>query len=749
MRNTPKKPKKREPLKPAKDQKLFNNLLKATQQFMQGRSFVPLTETELMERLHLHEFHRPIFQEVLKNLIKQGIADVSHGRYSWKKTPSDIVRGVLKVHPRGFGFLKADEPALYPQDIFIPKHLTQNAVDGDTVEVLVNNESISEKGPEGKVIAILSRGRTHLAGIIKEVDKNGDLVAYVPILGMAQQVIVEAEDDIPLHVGDRTVMKVMEWGTKETRTYCKVSHHLGHISDPSCDVHAAIEEYELRADFPTKAIQEAQDLGTQVPLKEIRQREDLRGIECFTIDPDTAKDFDDAISLSTTPQGHYHLGVHIADVSHYVYPGTALDEEAQIRCNSTYFPGYCLPMLPKELSDHLCSLKPQVNRLTVSVLMQFDPQGTLLDHRICRSVIKSAKRFTYREAKEVLDGKKTSSHSKTLQLMVELCGLLKRKRYERGSIEFGIPELVIIVDETGAPQKTDYVVYDITHQLVEEFMLKANEVVATHLSEQGKNLTYRIHEEPTEENLKDFSVLANAFGYKLSEKPTPKEIQQLFDTALSTPYGQYLATSYIRRMRLAQYSPENIGHYGLSLSHYCHFTSPIRRYIDLVIHRILFDESDELEHLEMIAARCSEQERISAKAENSVLLLKKLRLLQRHQKKKPYQEYEAIVTRVKNFGIFFEVPQFMLESYLHVSELEDDYYVYEERTACLRGINIGFTYRAGDKITVILKSVDLITLESKWYLQPEEEPEEIFKKKKRKRKKQKDMQKKFRRKNKR
>ena len=710
------KKKLRKDIKNDKEKKLFNNLLKATHQFMQGRSFVPLTETELMERLHLHEFHRPVLQKVLKDLVKQGTAEVTRGRYSWKKASNDIVKGVLNVHPRGFGFLKPDDSSLYPQDIFIPKHLTQNAVDGDTVEVLINNESISEKGPEGKVIAILSRGRTHLAGIIREVDKQGNLSAYVPMLGMAQRVILETQADLPLRVGDRIVMEVIEWGTKETTTYCKVSHHLGHISDPSCDTRAAIEEYELRGDFPNRAIEEAQNFGKQVSRKDIEGREDLRSIECFTIDPDTAKDFDDAVSLAKDHKGHYHLGVHIADVSHYVQIGTALDEEAQIRCNSTYFPGYCLPMLPKELSDNLCSLKPKVNRLTVSVLMQFDAEGNLLDYRIIRSVIKSAKRFTYREAKEVLDHKKTSPHAKTLALMVELCGLLKRKRYERGSIEFGIPELVIIVDEKGMPQKTDYVVYDITHQLVEEFMLKANEIVATHLSEQGKNLTYRVHDEPTEENLKDFALLASAFGFRLSEKPTPKEIQKLFDEAMSTPYGQYLATSYIRRMRLAMYSPENIGHYGLSLSYYCHFTSPIRRYIDLVIHRILFNEGDDLETLEMIAAHCSEQERISAKAENSVLLLKKLRLLQELRTKDPYRDYEAVVTRVKNFGVFFEVPQFMLESYLHVSELEDDYYVYEEPAIQLRGVRHGRVYHAGDKINVILKEVDFITLESKWYL---------------------------------
>jgi ribonuclease R len=585
---------------------------------------------------------------------------------------------------------------------------------------LVNTESISEKGPEGRVVAITSRARTHLGGTIKQVGKDGSYYAYAPMLGMAQQVIVES--DSTLIVGDRVVLEVIEWGSKDTPTLCRLSQHIGHISDPSCDIPAALEEFELRRDFPVQAITEARAFGKKVPLSEIRNREDLRSITCFTIDPDTAKDFDDAINLTKDSSGHYHLGVHIADVSHYVGPGSALDIEAQMRCNSTYFPGFCLPMLPRELSDNLCSLKANVNRLTVSVLMHLDADGTLVDYRLSRSVIKSCKRFTYKEAKAVLDGKVRSPHLNTLNLMVELCGHLKRKRYERGSIEFGMPELVVIVDEKGMPTKTDYIVYDITHQLVEEFMLKANEVVALHLSKAGKYFTYRIHDEPAEENMKDFSLLASAFGFHLSPTPTPREIQKLFNEAMSTSYGEYLASSYIRRMRLAMYSSDNIGHFGLSLSHYCHFTSPIRRYVDLVVHRTIFNENESKEKIEMIAQKCSEQERISAKAENSILLLKKLRLLEQMLKKEPLKQYEAVVTKVKNFGIYFEILELMMESSLHVSELEDDYYVFDEATVILCGRHHGQVYRCGDKITVMLKQINFITLDSEWTLVPESLP---------------------------
>lgn len=707
------------PQKPArspKEEKLFQNLLRTASQFMSGKGYRPMNASELMLRLHLPPQHMKAFHDVLNTLAGQGHIELTHRGYIWKETHVPTVTGVLRVHPRGFGFLSPEDPTLYPEDIFIPKHLTMNAVDGDTVEVIVNHEGVSEKGPEGRVAAILSRGRTHVAGTVREVTSHGDIYAYVPLLGVSQQVLVEPPSDRKLLVGDRLVMEVLEWGSKEKETICRMSHYIGHISDPGCDIPAAVEEYEIRSEFPSRAVKEAREFGQQVARQEINGREDLRKLECFTIDPDTAKDYDDALSLKVDRKGGFELGVHIADVSHYVRPGTALDKEARLRCNSTYFPGVCIPMLPGELSNNLCSLKEAVNRLTITVFVQFDKEGNQLSYRIARTVIKSAKRFTYREAKAVLDGKKKSKHLDTLKQMVQLCHLLKKKRYERGSIEFSLPEQVVLVDSLGVPKGLDTVEYDITHQMVEEFMLKANEIVATHLSGQGKNLTYRIHDEPSEENLKDFSLLARAFGFDLSEKPTQKEMQKLFDEAVHTPYGQYLASSYIRRMRLAIYSPENIGHYGLGLTHYCHFTSPIRRYVDLVVHRILFGESDDLENLETIAADCSEQERISSKAESSVVLLKKLRYLQVLHEKEPKRQYEAVITRVKPFGFFFEVLDFMLESFLHVSEIGNDFYVFEEGQMRLRGRWEGKAYCAGDKITVMLKEVDFITLESDWHM---------------------------------
>jgi ribonuclease R len=628
---------------------------------------------------------------------------------------SHLVPGLLRVHPRGFGFLVPKEREKYPVDIFIPKQLTKGAVDGDIVEVEINEESISEKGPEGKVINILERGRSHLAGIVVRLLSKDEALAYIPLLGSAPLTRIVKSQDRKLILGDRIVIHMLEWGTERKEGVGEMSAYLGNISDPSVDVPATIHEYGLPSTFPTKVIEEAKSYGDSVQKSELKDREDLTKVECFTIDPETAKDYDDALSLTRDKKGIYHLGVHIADVSHYVKPDTFLDQEARGRCNSVYLPGTVVPMLPHDLSSHLCSLKADVNRLTVSVHMRFDKTGELLDYEITRSVINSQKRFTYSEAKEVLDGLKKSKHAKTLALMSELCFLLKKKRYERGSIEFSVPSTQLYINAKGETEKIELVEYDITHQLVEEFMLKANEVVATHLSKQGKQLTYRVHDEPNPENIKDFALLANTFGFPLSSNPTTEELQTLFDEARSSPFGQFLATAFIKSMKLAAYSVQNIGHYGLGLEYYTHFTSPIRRYIDLIVHRLLFDEA-EGENLEAIAQQCSDKERLSAKAENAATLLKKLRLLDRYQKEDPHHVYEAVIIEIKPFGIIFEVIELFFEGFLPLSQLENDYYSFDQKGKRLVGNHHGHVYKAGDKIEVNLYSVDLVTQDTKWQL---------------------------------
>jgi ribonuclease R len=629
------------------------------------------------------------------------------------KSLPDVITGILRVHPRGFGFVQPTHSAEYPKEIFIPKHCIGGGVDGDTVEVAVDPNSNWERGPEGKVVEIIQRGRTHLAGIVHYAESKGNYLIYAPLLGTSKPISVRSKK--VWNVGDRVVVKISDWGTEEEETRGEIERFIGSIADPSLDIPAAIEEYDLPKEFSKAATDQAKAWGSSVSPRDMKGREDVTSLVTITIDPETAKDFDDALSLTKDSNG-YHLGVHIADVAHYVPAGSPLDEEATRRCNSTYFPGFCLPMLPHELSSELCSLRPDVIRLTASVFMDFDLDGHLQQYRIARTAIKSSKRFTYEEAKEVLDGKKKSPFAPLLHEMVDLCGLLKKRRSERGSIDFALADLVISVDEHGVPRGTHTVEYDITHQLVEEFMLKANEVVARHLAGKEKPVVFRIHEEPSPDNIEEFYTLARTLGFPLSGKPTTKELQELFAKAKETPFGKQLSVGFIRSMKLACYSEANVGHFGLALEYYCHFTSPIRRYIDLTIQRLLFEEQGPDTDVPKIALRCSERERVSFRAETSVKVLKKIRLLDAWRTEDPHATYDAVVTKVRPFGLAFEVEALALEGFLHISELENDYFLFHPQQGTLVGRSSGMVHRVGEALKVRVATTDLILLETKWEL---------------------------------
>lgn len=678
-----------------------------------------MKQDELLERLHIPPQLKDACAETITDLIQSGEIHVHRNQLNLPTPREEVMTGVLRMHHKGFGFVVPDNAVEHPQDIFIPKHLTNNGVDGDHVEVVINTQSLSEKGPEGKIVATLKRARKHLGATIRHITAAGEIMAYAPLLGASKPVVVRTGTDRHLKIGDRVILNILEWGTEKDPTIGEVSHVIGNIADPSIDVDAAVEEFDLRSAFPKTAIAQAKAHGKKVAAKELKKRVDLSKEECFTIDPDTAKDFDDALTLTKDRKGVFHLGVHIADVAYYVTPDSPLDKEAIQRCNSTYFPGTCIPMLPEELSNELCSLKEDEIRLTVSVLMDFDKEGTMIGHRVVRSYIKSSKRFTYFQAKDVLDGKTKSPHAKTLKLMVDLCKLLKKKRYERGSIDFALPEIVILIDEKGHPHGMKRIEYDITHQLVEEFMLKANETVALELSNRGKKLIYRVHEQPQEENFEEFLQFARTLGFTVPTVTTPADLQKVFEEAKKTPYFQQLSIAFIRSMRLALYSSDNVGHFGLALEHYTHFTSPIRRYTDLVIERLLFDEEPKDMDLDKIAQQCSEQERVSFRAEMSVKTLKKLRLLHDYFKEDPSRIYNAIVTKIKPFGLFFELQDLMLEGFLHISELGDDYFVYDEKRNVLFGRHSGKLHKQGEPIQVRLQRVDLVMLESSWMMSGE------------------------------
>lgn len=705
---------------PSKNGKLYEHLTKTITDYILGKNYIPMKESTLFETLRIPKNQHATCKKIITDLLGSDVITVNKKLLQPPPKRQETMTGTIHLHPKGFGFVEPDDSVTFPQDVFIPKHLIANAVDGDKVEVAINTAQRSEKGPDGKVVDILERGRTHVAGIILKIDPSGQMIIHVPLLGSTKPVLIPAGSKKigkkKNQVGDRITVKILDWSPKNSMILGEITEYLGHISDPSCDTLAAIKEYALPEEFPEDAIEEAKSFGSKIKSSDLAKRIDLTETTSFTIDPETAKDFDDALSISKDPQGNYHLGVHIADVAHYIPADSALDRLASVRCNSTYLPDKCIPMLPEELSNHLCSLKPKVIRLTVSVLMHFDSKGTLKSHSIARTYIKSAKRFTYEEAMAIIDGKAKSPFSDDIHLMVELCHLLRAKRSARGSIDFSLPDTVIELNKEGEPTGIRVVPYDLSHQLVEEFMLKANEIVAVHLELENKPLLFRIHEKPSEENSLDFFALARSLGFPLPQSPTTKDIQNLFDEAKKTPFGQQLSVGFIRMMKMAYYSPNNVGHYGLALEHYCHFTSPIRRYTDIIIQRLLFDEQKEVEYLDKIANNCSSQERISMKAENSLKQLKKLRLLQKYYNEDPSRKYQVAITRIKPYGISFEIPSLLLEGFLHISELENDYFVYDGQRNILTGKHTGIIHKVGQPLEVVLDSVDFILLESKWQL---------------------------------
>ena len=699
-----------------KEDRLFENFSKVAYSFIKGKQYTPLSKETLIQRLCISPSNVPIFERALCSLEHDGKIIRKDDVYcqnvvdSFHLEPGEIIiQGSLSVHPRGFGFVEQKD-----DDIFIPKPLMLNALDGDIVEVAVNTLSVSEKGPEGRILRIIERKRSQLVGVVTSISESS-LHLFSTMLGEHHDVHYEDHQKRVLRVGDRVVFNVSSWGEKGKPTIGSLAECIGHVTDAKSDLPYLLKSSDIPVEFPPEVIQEATRFGNKVLKKDLAGRTDLRDLECFTIDPDTAKDFDDALSLEQTPSG-FRLGVHIADVSHYVKEGSFLDKEAHKRCNSTYFPNHCIPMLPKELSECLCSLKPHVNRLTVSVFFEIENDGIVKSWNIVRSVIKSKKRFTYKEVKAILDGKKKSPFAQKLHLMEKLCRLLQKQRQDRSSVQLFLPELIVKLNENEEPTGTETIAYDISHQLVEECMLKANEIVAFELAHRGKDLTYRVHEEPTPESLRDFASLVSAFGYQIPQDPSSYDIQRFFLEIENSRHAPFLSLCYIRSMRLACYSADNIGHYGLGLEHYCHFTSPIRRYVDTIIHRLLFEKGPSRQEIEEICEKASEKERASARAEGSLITIKKLRLLHEWYKKTPKKVYQAIITRVKPFGIFFDITDLMLEGFLHISELGDDYYLFDEATSHLTGKYEGFVYGCGEKILVSCRNVDLLLQETSWVL---------------------------------
>ncbi|ETF40605.1 hypothetical protein CpecA_0499 [Chlamydia pecorum IPTaLE] len=635
----------------------------------------------------------------------------------YKKSSSRIlIPGTLFVHPKKrFGFVSPDHPEAHPYDIFIPERDLKRALDGDQVLVSIPSSSTHKEKIRGSITSVLSRGKATLVGTITALDSPLKAKVFISSFGETP-IAAKLLPGRTYKIGDRVLLRTPPWTQKPAAKEplpLEMKEFIGNINNAKADFSTIKAEYNLEEEFPEEALQEASQFSQKHITQTLRTRKDLRDLLCFTIDSVTAKDFDDAVSLTYDNNNNYILGVHIADVSHYVTPHSHLDKEAEKRCNSVYFPGKVIPMLPSALSDNLCSLKPNVDRLAVSVFMTFSKNGNLSDYQIFRSVIRSKYRMTYDEVDNILEKKQTHPISKTLHAMKSLSKKLADIREQRGCIRFVLPSYTMSLDNLQEPvalvenHQTD------SHKLIEEFMLKANEIIAYHISHQGITLPFRIHEPPNDDNLISFQEIAKSMGFDITLTPTQEpDYQYLLQTTTSGhPLEQVVHSQFVRSMKTASYSIENKGHYGLKLDYYTHFTSPIRRYIDLIVHRLLFNPMaiDET-RLELIVRSCSTQERITAKAESAFESIKKARFLSKFLQEQPNSVYPAYIITYSSEGLTFTVPEFYHEGFIPTAQLPKEYTLKKKTPID----SLPSHLKPGASLKVKLASVNLLTQEIIW-----------------------------------
>jgi ribonuclease R len=681
-----------------------------------------LSVRELAKKLNVREREEDAFRERLETLERRGeIARVRGEKYSAIEFTNQIA-GRITVRPEGFGFVLVPGGA----DLFIPRGGMHGAMDGDTV--LAREERSRARGragsPDrisGSVVRVLDRARERVVGRFEKPEGRAVVVPYDPRI----DAIVRIADGRTHGARTEEIVEVRLTSFPDARRVAHgvVEERLGFLGEPGVDVEIVLRSHNLPPRFPRPVIEEAERFPSEVRTEDLLGRHDFRGRRIVTIDGETAKDFDDAVEVERTPAG-FRLGVHIADVSHYVAEGTALDDEARSRGTSVYFPGRVLPMLPEHLSNGLCSLNPRVDRLVLSALLETDRKGRVVSAEFVKGVIRSSARMTYTEVARILESGPTHGDKERygplledFREMAELAARLRERREARGSIDFDLPDADVVLDDTGLVVGIVPESRNVAHRLIEEFMLAANEAVAKKLLFAKQPALYRVHDRPDPDRLVDLRDVLETFGYELKgdlEDVPPSAFQKILKAIEGKPEERLLSDLLLRAQRKAVYSEDCRGHYALAAPYYCHFTSPIRRYPDLVVHRQLtallekgrpvpakdFDAVND--HLRELAALSSERERRAEAAERESLLWKKIVFM----KDKVGREFDAYVTGVAAFGLFVTLQDFFVEGLVPVSSLGDDFYVYEEKQHRLRGRSSGRIFRLGDAVRVQLKAID-------------------------------------------
>ena len=675
----------------------------------------PLDKIEIARKLKLGSNERVALRKTLRELEHSGeIARIRKNRYVLP-AEADLVTGTISIHQAGYAFLSTETPG--QPDVFIAPENTGTAMHGDRVVVRISRDKAPPrgKGPEGRIIRILERARDTTVGTLQHTRNFYYVVPDDPrfVHNVYVQVPLRAKLTKAPVPGDKVVVRLEPWESRHVNPEGEIIEVLGAASAPGVDMLSIIRKYDLPTEFPKEVIDEVGRIPKRVESGMLEAREDLRKTFIVTIDPDDARDFDDAIDVEKIDDQGWRLGVHIADVAAYVQPGSALDREARRRGNSVYLPDRVIPMLPEQLSNGVCSLNPGVDRLTHSVFIQFDKNGHQKNTRFARSVIRSAHRLTYKQAYAILQSPAKDELGERLHVAWKLASLLRRRRFEHGSLDLDFPEVKVLLDTAGKPVKLERVENDESHQLVEEFMLAANEAVAQEMRHREMPTVYRVHEDPDPEKLSEYRELVLSYNYKVGDLSKRAELQRFLASTRGKPEEQALKIGLLKSLKRARYAPEPLGHYGLAKSNYLHFTSPIRRYADLVVHRGLAERNEkrrsrtDMSQIASIAEHISNTERNAAEAEIDAVRMKKLEFFQQQLDTRNPQVFRAVITEVRNYGLVVELPDILTTGLIHVSSLADDFYVFESARHRLIGRRSRTQFTIGDEIRVFVSRVDL------------------------------------------